>query len=351
MLAVICKILALNLIGFAFAFPTVRMTHSRCPSEKIDFIPAPEGLRALNLSQGLISTALQFKSVDAAGNMLAKCSASVVGDTGTVLTDGHCMEQCLARAGVYIGTPEGLRVDKLKLTQTTCDLVVDGEKVKATVLATNDCPSAESKSRNPGKICNGLDYSLLKLDSAKISKRNCLRVSEKPVLEGTKVAAIQYPGLNSHREIFRRGARESVGDALYVNPGEVIKPRTTCFKKIDPRGAQAEQPGEVEFANSATSKRILGYAKNGNVLQTTVDILDGSSGGSLIDGSGNLVGLARDFRPFEQNNFIECSGATFFTAIAPALADIRNRFPEIPLTEILRCERNLAISTSGTTDL
>ena len=326
----------------AWALPAVRISVGACPVSKVDFVPAAEGLRSLGLPLAMMSTALELR-VESESLGASECSASLVSDSGNALTAGHCFANCLGGKDVYRNSTLGLVVDHDRLAQVRCDVRVNGKPQSARILALNDCPPSEYDKAKLPENCHGLDYALVQFDPPLNQGGKCLKVNPRKISPGTSVAGIHFPGVESKRHYLRSDARDTLGDALSVNAGEVVTPSGTCIKKIDPQPHGGERSGSVAFRDTQVTERLKQFSRDGDILQTSVDFLRKSSGGSLIDREGALVGLARDYRSQNHNEFIECAGATYFTSASSVIADVKRKYPDLDLGRQLTCDRNSAL--------
>jgi hypothetical protein len=293
-----------------------------------------------------------FKLLDEEGHVLEQCSAGIVSDDGHILSQGHCLEKCLARAHLYKDSPDGSVVDKSKLANLKCTLSINDKKMEAHVLAINDCASFdEANFKTVTPVCNGLDYVLLKVDAKDLADFTCLKINKSVLARDTPVAALHLPGERTLREAYRQGAHwyDTNGKTQVMSLGNVIAPQRTCNLKIDPQDRGQPQPGPVALGTARSTDALMNYVQLGTLVQTTVDILHGSSGGTLMNSQGQIVGTASMFISVQshQSIMMECEGSTFFTPLSAVWPDIQKRFPNLDLDSAVNCSRKSSIKSSA----
>lgn len=302
-----------------------------CLTEKIDFRPAMHAAAELKLPIEMLAAApkLQFPK--------SRCSSSIVSDKGHILTAGHCLEECFKDQNLFTTAQNGLTVvDTKKLETATCPVKIDGVMRNAKILATNLCPSEVwLRSAETMKVCGLTDYAILELD--KPVEAPCYQVSERLAGPGQSVVAIGYPQ-TSQREKRRAGAQDSDGFGQAMSMGKVLEPQLECQLRIpDPSG---QKPFELErqaLPDNEKNRAIMQAVKDGALLQSSADILQGSSGGPLAGRyTGKVVGVASFFSADRHSTQKECEGATFFTSAKHLLDHINKNFPNAK--EALKCE-------------
>jgi hypothetical protein len=302
---------------------------------KTNFIPAQEGLRDLRIPLNMLAATPKIEFVDANGKVLDHCSGSQVSDDGTLLTAGHCVEQCLRKANA-IKIVGGISVvDRALLSSARCLVRINGRISQASVLASNDCRGKDRFREGSANVtCNGLDFAILKTDDPSLRDQPCFHISSRLPVAGTGVAAIGYPPPTS-REIYKSKARDSDGEGPFLTPGQTISYQEHCRTDVDknekPRNLKPEDP----LQRAAIKRHVVG----GHVLQTTTDVLRGVSGAGLVDtNTYSLLGVARSYAGNTAN--VECIGSGYYTSTASVVAALNRDYPELNLMQTFRCENN-----------
>ncbi len=295
---------------------------------KAKFIPAQQGLVELKMPLNMLAATPKIELVNASGKVIDHCSGSIISDDGTLLTAGHCVEECLAR-GQALTKIDGISsVDRAKLSSVSCSVRINGQIIPAQILATNDCRGADRNAASTVNIqCKGLDYAVLKIDERFVKEQPCFHVSEKTPAPGTGVAAIGFPPLTA-RQVYQPGARDADDDGPYLTPGETIAYQNFC-RTVN---------STLEFKDQKFITATKPAVQAGHVLQTTTDVLRGVSGAGLVNvNNSTLVGVARS--TIHNNPNKECVGSGFYSSTASILAAIRTDFPNLSLAETFRCEK------------
>jgi hypothetical protein len=210
---------------------------------------------------------------------------------------------------------------------------VDGQAVHGRILALQTCGLGD---------CAGLDMGLLQIDNPAATTA-CFQIAgEDEAKAGVEALALTYPGVKSHRDLLRSGATDVDGKSQFASVNKIISRSLTCDRKVDPSNYSGDEKSGL-IPLSASLKIQAAYWRKvgeGKLLQTTVDILTGSSGGPLIDArSGRLLGLAEGFPTATHGAYQECEGATFFVPVAAILKEIRANFPQIDLPSVTSCRQ------------
>lgn len=329
-----------------WAFGISRIPAS-CLAHKTDFIPAEEELKRLSLSLQMMKASPLLKVFDQNGKMTDQCSSAVVSDAGHILTVGHCIESCLARAGAYRQQGAFSEPDPEKLKQVTCTVEINGKKTDVGVLAISKCRQNQRFTPGSAAFCKGSDFAILEMRDPSQNPKSCFKVSGKSLQSGDEVAAIGYP-VKSSRVLFRESARDSDGVGQFISTGKLIAPQLHCFKKTDPNSAR--EPGVAKF----TTPEIVAaqdYLRSGDLVQSTVDTLKGSSGGPLIlQSTGELVGVATLYAR-DNGPLLDCEGSTFFGTFGMIQRRLREDFPQIDTKKVFGCSLNSAQNRVKQTDL
>lgn len=212
----------------------------------------------------------------------ATCSGSFVSDQGHILTASHCAEVCLADPH-RTGERQNMK----------CEIEVNGKKVPVRIVTMSPCLAEDRmKAFDAGRddCQNEGDIAILLPDEPP-TEFSCLAMAAAPPAEGEAVYALGYPGKTT------RADGNSNGTRMYMSYGNVRK-SDTCKK--DTTGA------DVAIKSPAIYQKRM--------IQTTVDIAPGSSGGPLINSNGEVVGVA-SLVLNKQVAVSECAGSTFFESL------------------------------------
>jgi hypothetical protein len=247
---------------------------------------APDSLHAVSGWETLTSDPTVIK-IEASGGT---CTGTYISDEGHILTARHCIHGCLIAQGFVQETPlfpeYGWRSPKLYQQNRVahCPVQLDGQEVEVQVLSSGPgfmIPSEQASLAlydreihqnflEQGFLHNG-DYALLKVDSLPRNKK-CRSMARQPILNGDPVHYFGYPSASTGRP----QGRNSDGNQLMLAHGEVI-PSILQNSCISPDTNQAG--------------RLTQTYDRPEIILSTVDILPGSSGSSLLNEQGQVVAL------------------------------------------------------------
>ena len=326
----------------AQAVPRVSLAPQKeCLIQRAEFVPAMDELARLNLPMHILSASPMIFVGSSKG--VERCSAAIVSDQGHILTAGHCIDQCLRDNNAYTQSGGFHTVNTEVLSQVKCQIVVNNKKVDVKVLATNDCPTPEWTSAKAPKSCRGLDYAILELDPPILSQQPCFRTSRRHPGPGQTVMAVGFPKA-SNRKSNKASARDADGKSQFISTGKTISAQDTCEMSVDNKSVISSIFTGKETAGPKTLgdeqiKFALERVNSKGLIQTTADILQGSSGGPLINRySGQLIGVASFFAGGRHGDTAECKGAAFFSSAATMVEEIESKFPAA--LPALNCDKN-----------
>ena len=201
-----------SLMPSVFALPGAPLSSSfqNCGlTTQIDFTPAGDGIKKLNLPVQVLAASpkLQFP-VPGNEAFAYTCSSSVISDTGTLLTAGHCVSACLkTHGGVKRFERDGVfaaeAIDQNSIG-SVCTFVLHGEKVPYTVIAARYCGLAESSTLlSPEEVSycrSSPDYAILKPLHDDISSP-CLKIDTTKAQDtlGRSIATVGFPAVTDRR--------------------------------------------------------------------------------------------------------------------------------------------------------
>lgn len=283
-----------------------------------DFRPAGQGLRELGLRTSLMAASPRLELINGRGQTQGTCASVFVSNAGHLLTAGHCMEKCLLENGALKPDNNGALVDRERLGEITCQVLINGKKTEVKVLAQSNCTSEDFYAKESRKNCDGLDYALLSPVSA-LKPDACVGVSQLAHRVNQRIASIGYP-IRTVRKVTVLKSQDSKGDGLYVADGKVMPLTAGCRSRT--------QDTLVPFRYPYLWDKVKLWAEAGQIVQTDTDAVEGMSGGAVVDvNSGQLVGIGN--MGLGSTKYEECIGSTFITPIARIQNDMAKRFPGV----------------------
>ena len=277
------------------------------------------------------------------------CSSTVVSDSGLILTAAHCMNDCVKDAKNRV---DDSFVDSEK--KAHCQIFINGIQTDVTVKLIGRCSpddlvqlvtekKASLKTKRTLKYANcAVDDELAIIDPQnKDINSKCLPISFVSPEVGEALGTQGYPSKTTRQSTdqeIQGGPKDTPGEILtWSNGTRVIS--DTCDI-------------EYRFHNQlVTEKAPLGVARQlrTRLIQTSIDIVPGSSGGPLLNEQGEVVGVASAFAAFSRTidlqkpasaNEFECRGSSFFTPLSRLKTMIAKQNPQ--LASQLKCETHRA---------
>lgn len=324
-----------NVIILSFMLFVAQIALAQTSPQPVFFIPAAQALKDLVLPLNAMAATPLLRIPGKTG--LDRCSSSVVSDEGNFLSAGHCIEDCLVKAGA-IHDDEGITVvDRTRLTDLRCPMEINGKMTKVKVLATNDCRGNDKdKAGNSRVACKGLDFALLQEDDSHIrSGLPCYKVSETKPEPGQAAASIGYPA-KTFRATLKNGAGDSDGQSEYFSLGKTVPFQNFCKPNKDTPAPP------LNFGNPDRAAVLKRNIEAGDVIQTVgAEAIYEMSGGSLMDlQSHELVGVVRS--SIGNSPYVECDGSSFHTSTYGILRYLKTEFPQLDLTRIFHCTSSLS---------
>ena len=291
--------------------------------EPADFEPAALGLQKLHQSEKIQSALIHF-SVPDKRNVLDpasnNCTATVISDSGLLLTASHCFDQCRFEKD---GRPALLdqygRRTSGKMVQS-CFAVINNQILKLLIVEANSCaigkkpgaPGGPSLEKAP-ENCQDHDFKDLAVvlpDSREaLGDFSCLPVAERKEILGESVFALGYPRGTMRAEMEDPEAKDSDGLNMMVSSGQIVK-KMSCDQVIKTSSWLDHQLyGSEKRIKKNIDPELQEYISN--FIQTSVDSVGGMSGGPLINSQQEIMGVVSWGIDQFQNIEHRCPGVTF----------------------------------------
>lgn len=256
------------------------------------------------------------------------CSGVYISKSRDILTAAHCFDHCLFKNPLSVGQNQ---------TGKTCSVRINGEPTVVQVKVSSQCPLEKTHdwkiARAFGKPTTGIpalcasqnDVAIVRPLSPLSRPFQCLPLQGQTFL-GENVFAVGHPGYSSRSD---ERLYDSDGKRAYYSRGSIVKKghcalkqRWENTKSLNVDGITYPLGSFVRLPNDVIA---VGQGK----LQSTVDLVEGSSGSPLINPRGEIVGIASFVFTDAQGPLSQCEGASFFEPAANALSAMKNsgRFP------------------------
>ena len=348
--------IALALIFIASAFRAVALpaapvsaSFQNCGiTRQIDFTPAGDGIKRLNLPVQVLAASPKLQYPVPGNDSLAyTCSSSVISDTGTLLTAGHCVSHCLAsNGGMKQFGKDGVfaaeAIDQNSIG-SVCMFIIHGKKIPYTVIAARYCgfgnASAHLSPEDRSYCASSPDYAILK-PLHDDSSAPCLKTENTKAQDalGRSIATVGFPGATT-RSAQSPGALDSDGKSQYMAFGNVIQ-SPTCTLRVP----VASGPSGTSPTTMTNVLQLKGAEKiRPDHLQLSADANGGNSGGPVIDQqTGTVLGIMSVTANI-QSKTAECSGSSFATSMFQIKQEMSNAANEKQIDSIFSCKKNAAI--------
>lgn len=238
------------------------------------------------------------------------CSASVISKKGHILTTSHCLDNCRMNwppeEGGKLNKESSSFIQKTHRKGKYCSLNINGKDTFAEVIVMNPCEIEElyneviEKKKSPKECMDANDIAVLKVDPALVSNEYCTEISFEKVPLNAGVAAVGYPRQTS-RNI--RNTGDSNGVDVHGSFG-----RTVRWKYCELNNTKKRH---------TLDKSVLLWrdAFHGKLIQATTDIVQGSSGGPLIDAKGRIVAVTSGYISSQHGPESVCAGSSLFASV------------------------------------
>jgi hypothetical protein len=293
-----------------------------CTIQKAEFTPAPQAVRELALPVHILAATPKIEFLDRDGKVIDHCSAVMTSDAGHMYTAGHCVEACVEAGGAYQSGTEVKTVDKAKLAEVQCAVKINGAAATLSILAVSNCGRHE-RINLPREKCPGPEYAIVKTPFVASA---CLKQAAQIPEEGATMYSAGFPQA-SYRDVLNGSRKDSDGVNQFISAGQVLKANPECVR----------DGKTLKFPEGQQKKSLMQAVKDGDLMQTTVDILGGSSGGPSINGDGDITGLASMM--IINHEVGECKGSTFFSPIKTIRDQVAKDYPELDLRATINCDK------------
>jgi|GEM_PF-5436019 len=319
------KLLAFTLIGLvsssnALATPTKKSSYQQAEGVDLSFIPLnetdlPERIKGAIVRLEFDAPATKFRdqNLEAHESVIkpGHCTGTYISNSRDILTAAHCLEACLFRGPASLGKSH---VGK------TCQVRINGEPAVVQIKHTSQCTLMTTYDIKVGRamgvpfpqlpeICSSQSDLAIIRPISKLSRPfSCLKMQGQYEVN-QKVFTVGFPGYSSRSE---KRVFDSDGKQPYYSRGKIVKQAHCQLKQrwdlshdlvVDGFnynvGSLVRLPPEVTVA---------GQGK----IQSTLDIVGGSSGSPMVNASGDIVGVASFVFEEAHSTTSECAGATYF---------------------------------------
>lgn len=268
------------------------------------------------------------------------CTATVISDEGHMLTARHCFNGCIIQNETTSTRnlfPEyGYRSPKLYSPDyssgITCDVLLDGNPSSVVLLTGSHSFMIPSEQGSLGMYDADMYYEFLEsnymhngdfviIQSSAPLNRSCLQIEDKnPLRIGSDVLYYGYPSASTGRP----AGRNSDGNSLLRSQG-FVSPTIQDNSCI---------------SSPASEGTVRRYDREEIVL-STVDIIPGASGSSLLNTNLKVVSLLNSSYYSGDNNFYQhyCSGSAVGVSIESVLEQAVLSNPGFQISD-LSCTHN-----------
>ncbi len=266
------------------------------------------------------------------------CTGTRVSNQGHILTARHCLNACLIQSDSIraeaLFPEEGWRSPNLyhftDERDVHCEAEINGVPKVFEVLAASTgfmTPSEQGslslyaselhqRFLDSGYFHNG-DFALIKV--AEFESSRCLQVSDQELSLSAPVHYFGYPGDSSGRP----ERRNSDGESFYQGEGEVISSilENPCIK--------------------GSEEALINRYDRDELILSTVDILPGASGSSLLNHRGEIVGLLNSSYTNGAQMFERyCRGSAVALSMVRIKETLLQDFPSLDLGEVFHCSND-----------
>lgn len=249
-----------------------------------------------------------------------KCSGSYVSDEGHILTAAHCIDDCIFdnKRGHRVRS-DGVHICQLKVNQDLINVAVLRVPVCKASKKVDLLQNTEHRGSLSKKdfACIGDPDMVILLPEDKPEAFSCLPLATEHK-QGDSVSTFGFPRATT------RDTGNSNGEDLYFSEGKILKNHPYCSTGV---------PGSTPWRLSKSSHNGMRWFGH---IRTDVDVVKGSSGGPLVNSSGEVIGVAAySGSGVMQNEQRECKGASFFEPTNNLVKDLKKHNPA--LLDQLKC--------------
>lgn len=278
----------------------------------LSFIPLAETDLSDQIQKSIVR--LDFESTQASNGDVTQpghCSGVYISNSRDILTAAHCIEACVFRGPASLGQDHRGK---------TCRIKINGEQAvvqvqmmsQCTLNATYDVKIARAMgSQNqaiPEKCAHQSDLAVIRPITLLRRNFSCLKLNGN-YQTNQKVFTVGHPGF-SKRSDYR--TFDSDGSQAYYSRGRIVRQNHCDLKQRAPASGPLEVDGyQYPVGSRVVIPREVSVAGAGKI-QTTVDIVGGSSGSPLLNAQGEIIGIASFVFNDAQGPTTECAGSAYF---------------------------------------
>lgn len=239
------------------------------------------------------------------------CSASLVSKNGHILLASHCLDSCRYRWDAERPDKTNANslfefIPKSSRSEKVCSMQVNGVKVEVQVIAMNPCPIenmyADFMEKKPvRKEClESNDTAIVQVPRDLIPATQCVEISwDKPPLNAP-VTALGFP-IRTQRKMSDAG--DSNGVNSFGSFGKIVR-QNHC--NLDNSNVRQKMDSKIIDWRNALGE---------NVIQSTADIVQGSSGGPLVNDKGQIIAVTSGYISSRHGEESTCEGNSLFSGV------------------------------------
>lgn len=264
------------------------------------------------------------------------CTGTRISNQGHILTARHCLNECLIQSGAVdeerLFPEEGWRSPKLfhfpNGNPAFCDLEINGIPKRVEVLSASAAFMIPLEQSSLSRYARDLhqelmdqnffhtgDYAIVKDENSQ--RQQCRKISmERPIA----TQEVHYFGFPGQSRGGRPEGRESDGESFLRSDGQVVASITQnpCIR------------GSIE--------RLVDKYDRPEIILSTVDILPGASGSSLLNSAGEIVGLLNSsYTNGAEMYETYCPGSAVAIAVESLFEQMAQRLSQSEIDEYFSC--------------
>jgi len=313
----------------SFASPTLIVPE--CPVESlynINFNP-PEMARQFSTVakiQPALDANFKFNFGTNPDGSPYNCSGTYTSNSGHFSTALHCLRMCLLQTG-HLQSTGGLTkvVRTTKSYPATCEVQTPAGTMQMNVWASGECYAVKKED------CSGEhDFIFGQIVGV---KTKCAKIRTSPPKLEETVVSVSTPSEKTKGRL-----RNPDGKRPHFDVGQVLDPYSTSCDEVTiingkekvvrrPNKEWVGGMGSGRFEENVR-KRLIGLER------MSADATFASSGGSVIDANGDVIGIITNGTSNEER---ECRGASYFNPVAPIMNKLRSQLSPQQFRDLTNC--------------